>query len=311
MHAPFASMRFSVPLCLCGVLNDVARHQYLRDMLTRSISRVLLMVLPLLVAGCSTKQVSIAGLVQQKWTDAQGQAVMLGPAMGAKATVFVTLDPDCPYCQFYAHDLEKVAEQYASDSVKLIGIYAGPYMEAAAAAKFAEQAGFTFPQLMDPGCSLCLALHARVVNLEYAFRRIVFAQVRIAGINAILTALYLVVILPLSGVHLPFTKTMIALTFFVGLLPVVGNLISNSILVIVGLSHSLYIALASLLFLIVIHKLEYFLNAKIIGSHINARVWELLVAMLALETVFGIPGVIAAPVLYAYIKKELRDRGLV
>jgi hypothetical protein len=35
-------------------------------------------------------------------------------------------------------------------------------MEAGAAAKFAGQAGFTFPQLMDPGCSLCLALHARV-----------------------------------------------------------------------------------------------------------------------------------------------------
>jgi len=131
-------------------------------MLTRSIFRSLMVFLPLVVAGCSSNQVSIAGLEQQQWTDAQGQAVTLGSAMGAKATVFVTLDPDCPYCQFYAHDLEQVAEQYASDSVKLIGIYAGPYMEAAAAAKFAGQAGFTFPQLMDPGCSLCLALHARV-----------------------------------------------------------------------------------------------------------------------------------------------------
>jgi len=139
----------------------------------------------------------------------------------------------------------------------------------------------------------------------------VFAQVRIAGINAILTAIYLVVILPLSGVHLPFTKSMIAITFFAGLLPVVGNLISNSVLVVVGLSHSLAIAAASLVFLIVIHKLEYFLNAKIIGSHINAHVWELLTAMLALETMFGLPGVVAAPVLYAYVKKELRDRSLV
>ena len=158
---------------------------------------------------------------------------------------------------------------------------------------------------------LALALHMRVVNLEHAFRRIVFAQVRIAGINAILTAIYLVVILPLSGVHLPFTKSMIAITFFAGLLPVVGNLISNSVLVVVGLSHSLAIAAASLVFLIVIHKLEYFLNAKIIGSHINAHVWELLTAMLALETMFGLPGVVAAPVLYAYVKKELRDRSLV
>jgi predicted PurR-regulated permease PerM len=61
----------------------------------------------------------------------------------------------------------------------------------------------------------------------------------------------------------------------------------------------------------VIHKLEYFLNAKIIGSHINARAWELLAAMLVMESVFGMPGIIAAPVLYAYVKKELADRGLV
>ena len=158
---------------------------------------------------------------------------------------------------------------------------------------------------------LAATMHARVVNLEHAFRRIVFAQVRIAGINAILTGIYLVVILPLSGVHLPLTKTMIAITFFAGLLPVIGNLISNSVLVVVGLSHSLYIAVGSLLFLMLIHKLEYFLNAKIIGSHINARVWELLTAMLVLEAVFGVPGVVAAPVLYAYVKKELNDRGLV
>lgn len=158
---------------------------------------------------------------------------------------------------------------------------------------------------------LAAALHARVVHLERSFRNIVFAQVRIAAINAVLTGIYLVVILPLAGVHLPLTKSMIAITFVAGLLPVVGNLISNTVLVVVGLSHSLYIALASLLFLIVIHKLEYFLNAKIIGSHINAHVWELLTAMLAMEALFGVPGVIAAPVLYAYAKCELSEYGLV
>ena len=158
---------------------------------------------------------------------------------------------------------------------------------------------------------LAAALHARVVSLEQAFRNVVFAQVRIAAINAVLTGIYLAVILPLLGVHLPLVKSMIAITFFAGLLPVIGNLISNTVLVVVGLSHSLYIAIGSLVFLIVIHKLEYFLNAKIIGSHINAKVWELLTAMLAMEALFGIPGVIAAPVLYAYVKKELSDRALV
>jgi len=33
--------------------------------------------------------------------------------------------------------------------------------------------------------------------------------------------------------------------------------------------------------------------------------------MLVMDAIFGIPGVIAAPVYYAYIKDELKARGLV
>ncbi len=158
---------------------------------------------------------------------------------------------------------------------------------------------------------LAAALHQRVVGLSLAFQRIVFAQVRIAAINAVLTGLFLLVILPLAGVKLPLSKTMVMITFIAGLLPVLGNIISNTVIAVIALSHSLHVALAALAFLVIIHKLEYFLNAKIIGSHINARAWELLAAMLTMESLFGIPGVIAAPVFYAYVKQELRDRGLV
>lgn len=158
---------------------------------------------------------------------------------------------------------------------------------------------------------LSQALHDRVANLHDAFRRIVFAQVRIAALNSIFTAIFLMIVLPLAGIHLPLSKSMVAITFFAGLLPVIGNLISNTVVVVVGLSHSLHTAVIALVFLVTIHKLEYFLNAKIIGSHINARAWELLTAMLVMEAVFGIPGVIAAPVFYAYLKKELSDRVLV
>ena len=106
-------------------------------------------------------------------------------------------------------------------------------------------------------------------------------------------------------------KTLVALTFIVGLLPIIGNLISNTAIVIVCLSQGVPVAAASLVFLVVIHKLEYFLNARIIGSHINARAWELLIAMLVMEAAFGIPGLIAAPIFYAYFKEELRAKALV
>jgi len=158
---------------------------------------------------------------------------------------------------------------------------------------------------------LALALLERGARVGAAFRRVVFAQVRISALNTTLTGIYLGIVLPLCGVHLPLTKTMIAITFVVGLLPVIGNLISNTVIVIVSLSHTLYVALGSLAFLVFIHKLEYFVNARIVGGRIHARAWELLLAMLAMEAAFGIPGVIAAPVFYAYLKDELKSRGLI
>lgn len=161
------------------------------------------------------------------------------------------------------------------------------------------------------GAPLATALGERVRRFSGAFRRIVFAQIRISALNAFLTWLYLGVGLPLFGITLPYTKTLVALTFLVGLLPVVGNLISNTIIVVVSLSQSLGLALASLAFLVIIHKLEYFLNAHIIGSRIRANAWELLVAMLLMEAAFGLRGLIAAPVYYAYLKDELSVRGLV
>lgn len=155
------------------------------------------------------------------------------------------------------------------------------------------------------------AMCARVHRLGDAFRRVVFAQVRISALNALLTGIYLIVVLPSFGVQLPFTKTMIIVTFIVGLLPVLGNLISNTVIVVISLSHSLAIAAASLAFLVIIHKLEYFVNARIIGGQIQARAWELLIAMVAMEAAFGVQGVIAAPIIYAYVKKELSDRELI
>jgi len=154
-----------------------------------------------------------------------------------------------------------------------------------------------------------VARHA--ARMASVFQRVVFAQVWISLINTFFTWLYLDVVLSLFGVDVPLVKTLVALTFIVGLLPIVGNLMSNTAIVIVCLSQGVPVAVASLAFLVVIHKLEYFLNARIIGSHINARAWEMLIAMLVMEAAFGIPGLVAAPIFYAYFKEELREKGLV
>lgn len=91
----------------------------------------------------------------------------------------------------------------------------------------------------------------------------------------------------------------------------IGNLISNTLIFIVGLSLSLWVGALVLAYLIIIHKVEYFLNARIVGSRIKAKSWEVLLAMLVFEAAFGIPGVVAAPIYYAYMKSELKEAGLI
>jgi predicted PurR-regulated permease PerM len=158
---------------------------------------------------------------------------------------------------------------------------------------------------------LALALTQRASRFAQAFRNVALSQLWISLLNTSFTAIYLLIGLHLFDVHLPLTKTMIAITFIVGLLPIIGNLTSNTIVVIVSLAYSPVVALASLVFLVVIHKLEYFLGARIVGSRIKSQIWELLIAMMVMEALFGVPGLVAAPIWYAYIKNELLDAKLI
>ncbi len=155
------------------------------------------------------------------------------------------------------------------------------------------------------------ALHARARALADAFDKVVFAQVKISALNTVLTAIYLLVVLPLCGVHLPLLTVLIPFTFVAGLLPIVGNLISNTAIVLISLGVSPGVAMASLAFLIAIHKLEYFTNARIVGGEVKAGAWELLCAMIAMEAVFGIAGLVAAPVAYAWLKAEMKAKNLI
>jgi len=155
------------------------------------------------------------------------------------------------------------------------------------------------------------ALRSRLRALNTAFDKVVFAQVKISGLNTTLTAVYLLVALPLFGIHLPMATILVLLTFAVGMLPVVGNLVSNTLIVVISLGVSPAVGIASLLFLVVIHKAEYFMNARIVGHEVQATAWELLSAMLLMEAAFGVAGLVAAPVVYAWLKAEVKELGMI
>lgn len=151
----------------------------------------------------------------------------------------------------------------------------------------------------------------KVDRFAHAFGRVAMAQIKISAVNTILTSLYLLVALPLFGIRVPFATTLVVITFLCGLIPVLGNLISNTVITILSMGISIGTAVASLTFLIVIHKLEYLINSRIVGGETDSQAWEILLAIIVGEAAFGIGGVVLAPIVYAFVKRELRERGLV
>jgi predicted PurR-regulated permease PerM len=151
----------------------------------------------------------------------------------------------------------------------------------------------------------------KVDRFAHAFSRIATAQIKISAVNTLLTGLYLLVLMPLFGIRIPFATTLVVITFVCGLIPVLGNLISNTVITILSMGVSIGTAAASLTFLVLIHKLEYLVNSRIVGGETDSQAWEILLAIIVGEAAFGIGGVVMAPIVYAFVKRELRDRGLV
>nr|WP_315466233.1 AI-2E family transporter [uncultured Rhodoferax sp.] len=164
---------------------------------------------------------------------------------------------------------------------------------------------------VEHAAPLRAAARARARYFISAFRQIVVAQFWIAAFNAVCTALFLFGALPLVEVHIPYSGMLVALTFFAGLIPIVGNLLCNGVLTLAGMSVAPMVGLACLMFLIAIHKFEYVINAKVVGKRTGTSAWELLTVMFVGEAIFGVAGLVAAPLYYAYVKRELLEEGLV
>jgi predicted PurR-regulated permease PerM len=141
-------------------------------------------------------------------------------------------------------------------------------------------------------------LVTRVQTFYASFAKVIGAQIIISLINTALTALFLL----WNGY--PYGTVIIVLTFLCGLLPIIGNIMSNTLIVGVGFTISPRMALIAFLFLVLVHKLEYFLNSKIIGERIKNPMWLTLLGLVLGEKLMGVPGMILAPVVLHYIKVE-------
>ena len=145
-----------------------------------------------------------------------------------------------------------------------------------------------------------LQIKRRFAAFYSSFETVIGAQIIISAINTALTSIFLLV----SGLR--YATLVIIFTFVCGLLPIIGNIISNTIIVCIAFIASPKLAGFALVFLVLVHKFEYFLNSKIIGGRIQNPMWLTLLALLIGEQLMGIPGMILAPVVLSFIKIEMK-----
>ncbi|MFN2509135.1 MAG: AI-2E family transporter [Chthoniobacterales bacterium] len=175
--------------------------------------------------------------------------------------------------------------------VVAIGVFLNPDFEAKRVSGRATPNLYTF---------YTARIKERFSSFFRSFQTVMGAQIIIAAINCALTSIFVV------SVGLPYAGLVVILTFVCGLLPIVGNLITNTIIIGIAFTMSPKLAGVALIFLVVIHKLEYFLNSRIIGGRIDHPMWLTLLALIIGERLMGISGIILAPVVLSFVKVEMK-----
>lgn len=159
------------------------------------------------------------------------------------------------------------------------------------------------PQPPVPGSlyeSIRRELHDRLLTFMISFELVFGAQLMLSGINTVMTALYLM------AVGIPFFGFLVPATFVLGLLPVIGGILSNTIIVSAALAVSPKLAIFSLIFLVLMHKAQYVVTHHVLGASLESPMWLILVGIVTGDLVMGVPGIILAPALLHYLRVELQ-----
>src|SRR5438445_9815130 len=109
----------------------------------------------------------------------------------------------------------------------------------------------------------CDEVSTRFRDFYRSFATVMGAQITISLINTVLTAIFLL------AARLPHAPLLIPITFLCGLVPIIGNLVSSTIIVFVALTVSLKMPISELLFLVLFHTLDCFLYSKMIGARMR------------------------------------------
>lgn len=124
-------------------------------------------------------------------------------------------------------------------------------------------------------------------NLFEGFKTIMRLQFMVAFLNTISLSILSFVIAPIfTGDLLPYWYILLPLTAIFSLIPVIGNLIINVLIFFISINVSILFSVIAIIYFFVVHKLELFAIAKLLGKKEDIPFLFIALSMLLGELYF-------------------------
>lgn len=166
-------------------------------------------------------------------------------------------------------------------------------------------------QIKGSNFSFLYREYAIIFNkIQKGFGFVLRAQAIIAFVNALLTAIGLILISIFNGgVAFPYMLTLALAVFIFGFIPVLGTFISSIPILIIGFSYGGFpVILEVLAMVLVVHTVEtYFLNPKIVSSYTRFPIFVTFIVLLISEQLMGFVGLLLGIPLFSILVDILKD----
>ena len=129
----------------------------------------LLMILFLLSCSEGPSIGDVQELTPFTWEVLDGGDFSIRDFANNRASVLITMDPECPMCANYSKTINDLVPKYSADSIAFYGLFTSEFYSRAEIRGFGLKYGVEIPFVLDPNYELASFLGARATPEVFVF----------------------------------------------------------------------------------------------------------------------------------------------
>lgn len=140
----------------------------------RSTHFVFVFLVLVLIQACGSSDAPKKDLIELEpftWEMLDSGTFRIDELRMNKASVLITMDPECPMCANYSKLINELAPKYSSDSIQFYGIFTSPFYSDAEIRAFAIKYKVDIPFILDPDYRLASFFSAEVTPEVFVINR--------------------------------------------------------------------------------------------------------------------------------------------